>query len=137
VSSLALSTSRLVCVVLLANRLSVVLPYLLCYHTLLSSAGISKILQQLSFLGLVRLAPARVRVFVKFSEAIFFHPLAETKGTAMPFFITSPLSRLLSQSLLPPPFALRPTTMIEKFLQTSASYKGLNLLKNSFMDEID
>src|SRR6266700_6213091 len=41
VASLALSTSRPVCVVLLANRLSLVLPYLLCYHTLLSSAVVS------------------------------------------------------------------------------------------------
>src|SRR5260370_36533987 len=42
VASLALLTSRLVCVVLLANRLSLVLPYLLSYHTLLPSAVISK-----------------------------------------------------------------------------------------------
>src|SRR5258708_16715431 len=42
VASLALLTSRLVCVVLLANRLSLVLPYLLWYHTLLPSAVISK-----------------------------------------------------------------------------------------------
>src|SRR5216684_3736993 len=41
VASLALSTSRPVSVVLLANRLSLVLPYLLCYHTLLSSAVVS------------------------------------------------------------------------------------------------
>src|SRR6266567_1295631 len=42
VASLALSTSRPVCVVLLANRLSLVLPYLKWYHTLLSSAVVSK-----------------------------------------------------------------------------------------------
>src|SRR6266851_8017315 len=42
VASLALSTSRPVSVVLLANRLSLVLPYLLWYHTLLSSAVVSK-----------------------------------------------------------------------------------------------
>src|SRR5450755_4077827 len=42
VATLALSTSRPVCVVLLANRLSLVLPYLLSYHTLLSSAVVSK-----------------------------------------------------------------------------------------------
>src|SRR5216683_4676328 len=42
VASLALSTSRPVSVVLLANRLSLVLPYLLCYHTLLSSAVVSR-----------------------------------------------------------------------------------------------
>ena len=41
VASLVLLTSRLVCVVLLANRLSLVLPYLLWYHTLLPSAVIS------------------------------------------------------------------------------------------------
>src|SRR6266699_2467090 len=41
VASLALSTSRPVSVVLLANRLSLVLPYLLWYHTLLSSAVVS------------------------------------------------------------------------------------------------
>src|SRR6266567_6321244 len=41
VASLALSTSRPVCVVLLANRLSLVLPYLKWYHTLLSSAVVS------------------------------------------------------------------------------------------------
>src|SRR6266566_1672532 len=43
VASLALSTSRPVCVVLLANRLSLVLPYLKWYHTLLSSAVVSKL----------------------------------------------------------------------------------------------
>src|SRR5258708_35364157 len=43
VASLALSTSRPVSVVLLANRLSLVLPYLLWYHTLLSSAVVSRL----------------------------------------------------------------------------------------------
>src|SRR5258708_3001237 len=41
-ASLPLSTSTLVCVVLLANRLSLVLPYFLFYHTLLLPADISK-----------------------------------------------------------------------------------------------
>ena len=41
-ASLLLSTAMLVFVVLLANRLSLVLPYLLCYHTLLLSADFSK-----------------------------------------------------------------------------------------------
>src|SRR6266852_2910569 len=40
-ASLPLSTSTLVCVVLLANRLSLVLPYFLFYHTLLLPADIS------------------------------------------------------------------------------------------------
>src|SRR5713226_8105879 len=41
-ASLPLSTSTLVCVVLLANRLSLVLPYFLFYHTLLLPADISR-----------------------------------------------------------------------------------------------
>src|SRR5437660_9677572 len=41
-ASLALSASRLASVVLLANRLFLVLPYLLFYHTLLSLAEISR-----------------------------------------------------------------------------------------------
>src|SRR5260370_35445390 len=48
VASLALLTSRLVCVVLLANRLSLVLPYLLSYHTLLSSAVVSNFVRNRS-----------------------------------------------------------------------------------------
>jgi hypothetical protein len=42
-ASLALSASRPAAVVLLANRLFLVLPYLLWYHTLLSLAEISKL----------------------------------------------------------------------------------------------
>ena len=42
VATLALSPSKLACVVLLTNRLFLGLPYLLSYHTLLPLAAISK-----------------------------------------------------------------------------------------------